>query len=158
MSALPGAPLSGKASIRQGPALQPSLDWSGRFDRRPEGGAKATGGGVHRCAPSERLNSTKHHHLNDALHATDVCVCVCVRVCVCACSHPACLLRSVRPSTRRCSCCCRWSCREERSRGGRSSGWRLCWLTHTHIWSCFEVFITHAHTHTHTHASSLFHQ
>ena len=73
-------------------------------------------------------------------------LCVCVRVR--ACSRPVCLGRSVSVSMRRCSCCCCRSCREEIITGGWRRGRRLCWLTHTHSWSCSEVSHTHTHTHT----------
>lgn len=66
---------------------------------------------------------------------TTVPLCVFVRVS----SRAACLLRSVSVSMRRCSCCCCRSCRRGRRGGGRSRGWRRCWLTHTRSWSCSEV-------------------
>ncbi|XP_054864283.1 IQ calmodulin-binding motif-containing protein 1 isoform X2 [Amphiprion ocellaris] len=53
-----GPSFSRGAPSSEGPAHCCFLDWSGGFDGQPEGGAKATGGGAHRCEPVVLCEST----------------------------------------------------------------------------------------------------
>ncbi|KAE8277000.1 hypothetical protein D5F01_LYC25260 [Larimichthys crocea] len=60
-----GALLSAETTSSEGPAHHTFLDWSDRFDRQLEGGAKETGGGVHRSASFTRVSLQECERLHE---------------------------------------------------------------------------------------------